>query len=68
MHPGDLVILIAYGIMDDAEARTFEPRVVFVDADNRICGTGSDPAEPLPGLVSGKTVAAPSGSPVASGW
>src|SRR6185437_15029967 len=24
VHPGDLVILIAYGIMDDAEARTFE--------------------------------------------
>jgi len=68
VHPGDLVILIAYGIMDDAEARTFEPRVVFVDAGNRICGTGSDPSEPLPGLISGKTVAAPSGSPVASGW
>ena len=68
VHPGDLVILIAYGIMDDAEARSFEPRVVFVDADNRISGTGSDPSEPLPGLISGKTVAAPSGSPVASGW
>ncbi len=68
VHPGDLVILIAYGVMDDAEARVFEPRVVFVDAGNRICGTGSDPSEPLPGLVSGKTVAAPSGSPVASGW
>ena len=68
VHPGDLVILIAYGIMDTAEARTFEPRVVFVDADNRICGTGSDPAEPLPGLVSGKTVAARSGSQVASDW
>jgi aspartate 1-decarboxylase len=68
VHPGDLVILIAYGIMDDAEARRFEPRVVFVDADNRISGTGSDPSEPLPGLVSGKTVAASSGSPVASGW
>jgi aspartate 1-decarboxylase len=68
VHPGDLVILIAYGIMDTAEARTFEPRVVFVDAGNRICGTGSDPAEPLPGLVSGKTVAAGSGSQVASGW
>ncbi len=68
VHPGDLVILIAYGIMDDAEARTFKPRVVFVDADNRICGTGNDPSEPLPGLVSGKTVASLSASPVASGW
>jgi aspartate 1-decarboxylase len=49
VHPGDLVILIAYGQMDDAEARTFRPAVVFVDADNRVVGTGDDPAEALPG-------------------
>ncbi|MFD1858950.1 aspartate 1-decarboxylase [Aeromicrobium phragmitis] len=49
VHPGDLVILIAYGQMEDAEAREFEPSVVFVDAENRIIGTGSDPAEALPG-------------------
>ncbi len=49
VHPGDLVILIAYGQMDDAEARTRRPRVVFVDAENRVVGTGHDPAEPLPG-------------------
>ena len=49
VHPGDLVILIAYAQMEDAEAREFSPNVVFVDADNRIIGTGSDPAEALPG-------------------
>jgi len=49
VHPGDVVILIGYGQMDTAEARTFEPHVVFVDADNRIVGTGSDPAEVVPG-------------------
>ncbi|MFI9269462.1 aspartate 1-decarboxylase [Kitasatospora sp. NPDC052896] len=49
VHPGDLVILIAYGQMDTAEAREFQPRVVFVDAENKIVGTGSDPAEALPG-------------------
>ncbi len=49
VHPGDLVILIAYGQMDDAEARTFKPRVVFVDADNGILATGHDPAEVLAG-------------------
>ena len=49
VHPGDLVILIAYGQMDDAEARTYQPRVVFVDADNRVMGLGHDPAEALPG-------------------
>lgn len=35
-EPGDLVILISYGIYDDAEARTVQPRVVHVDARNRI--------------------------------
>lgn len=48
VHVGDLVILIAYGMMDDAEARTFRPRIVFVDENNRIIGTGGDPAEALP--------------------
>jgi aspartate 1-decarboxylase len=45
VHPGDLVILIGYGQMETAEARSFEPRVVFVDADNAICGVGGDPAD-----------------------
>ena len=49
VHPGDLVILIAYGQMGDAEAREFKPSVVFVDSENKIIGTGSDPAEALPG-------------------
>jgi len=49
VHPGDLVILIAYGQMDDAEARRHVPRVVFVDAGNRVLATGHDPAEALPG-------------------
>ncbi|MBK1785199.1 aspartate 1-decarboxylase [Prauserella cavernicola] len=55
VHPGDLVILIAYGQMDNAEAASFRPRVVFVDADNRIADLGGDPAT-VPegsGLVSG---------------
>ena len=61
VHPGDLVILIAYGQMEDAEAREHQPRVVFVDSENRIVGTGSDPAEALPGtgLVRGDAVAGP---------
>ena len=49
VHPGDLVILIAYGVMEDAEARAYTPRVVFVDADNRLVGRGSDPAEAVAG-------------------
>jgi aspartate 1-decarboxylase len=34
--PGDLVILCSYAEMDEEEARGWEPRVVFVDAGNRI--------------------------------
>lgn len=61
VHPGDLVILIAYGQMEDAEAREFQPSVVFVDSENRVIGTGSDPAEALPGsgLVRGDVVENP---------
>jgi len=44
VSPGDLVILISYGVMDDAEARTYQPRVVFVDDQNRVLDRGADPA------------------------
>jgi len=45
VHPGDLVILIGYGIMEDEEARRYRPRVVFVDEHNRPLDQGSDPAD-----------------------
>jgi aspartate 1-decarboxylase len=44
IQPGDIVIIIAYAQMDELEARTFVPRVVLVDHDNRIIDIGSDPA------------------------
>lgn len=44
VHPGDLVILIAYGTMEDDEAREYAPRVVFVDGQNRQLDFGHDPA------------------------
>lgn len=47
ISPGDLVILIAYAQMEDAEARQYEPSVVHVDQDNRILRLGDDPAEAL---------------------
>ncbi|HEY0214992.1 MAG TPA: aspartate 1-decarboxylase [Cellulomonas sp.] len=43
VHPGDVVILIAYGMLADAEARTYQPHVVLVDAENRVVDTGHDP-------------------------
>ena len=53
VHPGDIVILIAYAQMETAEARRLRPRVVFVDADNRIVTTGDDPAEVVPEMAAG---------------
>jgi len=44
IQPGDIAIIIAYAQMDEAEAGTFVPRVVFVDHDNRIVNIDSDPA------------------------
>jgi aspartate 1-decarboxylase len=49
VEPGDLVILIAYAQVDDAEARTLRPAVVHVDERNRIVRLGGDPSEPVPG-------------------
>ncbi|MFE5730174.1 aspartate 1-decarboxylase [Streptomyces sp. NPDC056528] len=49
VHPGDLVILISYAQVDDAEARRFVPRVVHVDGDNRIVELGADASAPVPG-------------------
>ena len=49
VHAGDIVILIGYGQMDTTEARELKPRVVFVDADNKILATGLDPAETFEG-------------------
>ncbi|GAA3448988.1 aspartate 1-decarboxylase [Dactylosporangium matsuzakiense] len=66
VHPGDLVIVISYAQMDDAaarprlwrrhrpapaSARTYQPRIVHVDADNRVLEVGGDPADAVPGMV-----------------
>src|SRR6266436_5724815 len=34
--PGDLVIIISYGQLDEREIRELKPHVVFVDADNHL--------------------------------
>jgi aspartate 1-decarboxylase len=49
VHPGDLVIIMSYAMLGDAEARSLKPRVVHVDERNRIVKVGSDAAEPVPG-------------------
>jgi len=49
VHPGDLVIIMSYAVLDDAEARALEPHIVHVDDQNRVVKIGNDPAEPVPG-------------------
>lgn len=44
VQPGDVVILIAYGLLNEAELAEYAPRVVFVDAGNAIVELGSDAA------------------------
>jgi aspartate 1-decarboxylase len=49
VHPDDLVIIMSYAMMDDAEARALKPTIVHVDGKNRIVKIGNDAAEPVPG-------------------
>lgn len=44
VHPGDLVIIISYAQMEDAQARAYAPAVVQVDEHNRMIHLGDDPA------------------------
>jgi aspartate 1-decarboxylase len=49
VHVGDLVIIMCYAQGTVAEAQTWEPAVVHVDAANRRLRIGTDPAEPPTG-------------------
>ena len=45
-QPGDLVIICAYGQLDEAEAARHEPTLVYVDRENRLTHTNrSIPAQ-----------------------
>ena len=66
VHPGDLVILISYAMLDDASAREFVPSVVHVDAANRIVSIGGDPAAAPDGMA-GDLVRGDSRMPVPTG-
>ena len=49
VNAGDLVIIISYAMVDDAEARTLKPTVIHVDENNRVVKLGDDASEPVPG-------------------
>jgi aspartate 1-decarboxylase len=37
-EPGDLIIALTYCQMEEAEAKVYEPTMVYVDGDNKITG------------------------------
>ena len=45
IQPGDLIIVIGYGMLSDADARTYAPAVVFVDEHNRPLDVGPEPGQ-----------------------
>jgi aspartate 1-decarboxylase len=75
VQPGDLVIILSYAVMADVAARRFAPRVLFVDASNRIVAHGKDPAQAIPDdvsslrgdIVSQMTAVRAAGQPAAAG-
>ena len=42
VEPGDLIIIATFTMIDDAEMDDFKPKIVFVDASNRITATKSE--------------------------
>lgn len=59
VHPGDLVIVIAYAMLPDADARSYNPSVVHVDSANRIVGVVGDPGKAPVGLSTAAIAWAP---------
>ena len=51
VKPGDLVIIMSYAELEEAERAFHQPKVVHVNGGNRIVALGSDPAEPVPGAT-----------------
>ena len=52
VSPGDIVIILTYNSVTDAEARELEPSLIYVDDRNRIVRTGHHIAPAaLPGSV-----------------
>lgn len=49
VHPGDLVIIMSYVMLNAQELTEHEPQVVHVDGENRVVALGADPAQPVPG-------------------
>jgi aspartate 1-decarboxylase len=51
ISPGNLVIIMSFVEVDEVRRTAHRPKVVHVDATNRIVALGSDPAAPVPGAA-----------------
>jgi aspartate 1-decarboxylase len=51
VSPGDLIIVMSFLQVDEAERESHEAKVVHVDSANRIVALGTDLAQPVPGAV-----------------
>lgn len=51
VNPGDLVIIMSYVQLDEAEVLVHETKVVHVDENNAIVALGNDVAQPVPGVI-----------------
>jgi aspartate 1-decarboxylase len=36
VHPGDVIIIISYGLFERKEAKEYNPKIVFVDENNKV--------------------------------
>ena len=50
VHPGDLVIVVSYVEVEEAERAAHRPHPVHVDGRNRVAALGSAPADPVPAV------------------
>lgn len=44
VQPGDKIIIMAFGLMEQCEAITYQPSIVFLDEINQITGIGTESA------------------------
>lgn len=51
VSPGDLVIIMSFRQVEEAELAAYRSFVVHVDSDNDIVALGTDPSEPVPGAL-----------------
>ncbi|MDK2820595.1 MAG: aspartate 1-decarboxylase [Clostridia bacterium] len=45
VQPGDIVIIISYGIFNEDEVKYHKPKVLFLDSNNKIAEIGEESAD-----------------------